>query len=154
MVAEYIAKGGLAIVRRIIPPLDGDPWERFKYDLMMSLLVFGGGVIMIFHVMWVCGWLAFMGLISPYASAQTADNMQAQVNAQQLILVSIEAGQISDKIRDAKRQVCLAIQAKNQTALDAWARELENQKQQFRDKIHIEPNVMGCDELLIGGTAP
>lgn len=152
MVAEYIAKGGLAIVRRIIPPLDGDPWERFKYDLMMSAIVFAGGITMMFHVMWVCGWLAFIGLVSPYASAATAENMQAQVNAQQIILISIQAGQINDKIRAAKTQVCLAIQAKNQTALDAWARELENQKQQYRDKIQHEPSVMGCDELLIGGT--
>lgn len=143
--AEDIAKGGISIVKRLIPPIDGDPWHRFRYDATVSLALIGGGILGGFHVLWVCGLLSFVGLPQPYASA-------SEVQQYGSVIVSIQAGQLQDKIREAKRQVCIAIQAKNQGALEAWARELEGLKQSYRDNIHREPQVMGCDELLIGGT--
>ena len=151
MSLEGGAKAGINIVRSLIPPVDGDPLHRFRYDLAVSLSLVIGGLFVAFHVLWVCGLLTVVGISPPFASIGMANGMQAQVNAQQSILVSIETGQINDKIRAAKKQVCISIQAKNQAALIAWAQELENQKQKYRDVTHREPYVMGCDELLIDG---
>lgn len=101
---------------------------------------------MLFHVLWVCGLLTFIGIDAPFARA-------GEVHDYENRLVVVQRNQLDGQIRDAKTKVCLAISAKNQAALEAWARELEALKGAYRAQIGQEPYVMGCDELLIGGTA-
>ncbi len=142
---DDVAKGGLGIAKRLIPPIDGDPWARFRYDLAVSITLGIGAIFVAFHVLWVCGFLTFMSLAPPFARADEMHDTQYRV-------VRVQASELDARIQDAKLKVCLAIQAKNQQALDAWARNLEGLKQNYRDAIGHEPNVMGCDELLIGST--
>jgi len=140
-----VASGGWEIAKRLIPPVDGDKWARFRYDLTISICVFIGGAALIFHIAWICGWLAFMGLTPPFAYAEEVRNGQH-------ILMDVQRSELDVRIQNAKKQVCLSIAAKNQSALDAWARNLESLKQQYRDQLGHEPNVMGCEELIIGAS--
>lgn len=142
MGVDDVASGGAKIVKALIPPVDNP--KRWRYDLTVSAVILFGGLLVTLHILWICGWLTFLSITPPFARAD--DMKDAQIR-----LMSVQRDGMDARLRDAKTKVCLAIQAKNQTALDAWARILEGLKQQYRDQINREPYVMGCDELLIGG---
>ncbi len=147
-------KAGFRILGFLIPPINGDSAKRFRYDATVSLTLFLGGAFVAFNTLWLYGALGFIGLTVPFATAADVRQARDQANLQQMVLGSIRVDQINDKIRDANTRVCLAIRASDQSALDAWARELETQKQRYRDAMGREPSVWGCDELLVGGTKP
>lgn len=148
---DDVASGGAKIAQLLIPPTDGDPKKRLKYDLTVSALLFFGGALMTVHVLWICGWLTILGFAEPYAYAGDVNNLQMRV-------VSLQASRLDNDLRDAKTKICLAVQQRNQTVLDAWGRILEQVKQQYRDQLGREPHVLDCSELLINGptnpTAP
>ena len=140
------AKGAVHIIQRLIPPTDGDPWSRFRYDLAVSLSIVIGGAFVAFHVLWICGLLVWLGIDAPFARAAEFDDYKARI-------VSLQRSQLESEIRSDKKQFCLATQAKNQAALEAWARELESAINRYQGVMGQYPRVMGCDELLIGGAA-
>ena len=100
---------------------------------------------MLTHVLLACGFLAWMGLFPGFARA---DNVLEYENR----MISIQAGQLDDKIQEARKNMCIAIATKNVPAFQAWTRELDAMVDKYRHDIKAEPRVKNCDELLIGGT--
>jgi len=143
MGVEDVASGGAKIARMLIPPIDSDPVKRFKYDATISVAIFFGGLLVTVHILWICGWLAFLSITPPFARADEMTDTKYRV-------VGLQASNYDKDMREAKTKICLAILAKNQVALDAWARILEGLKENFRKQIGREPSVLGCDELVIG----
>lgn len=144
---DDVTDTGSKIVKALIPPIGGDPVRRFKYDATISIAIFFGGLLVTIHILWICGWLTFLSISPPFARADEMSDTRFRV-------VGLQASRLDSDMREAKTKVCLAILAKNQVALDAWARILEGLKDNFRRQIGREPYVLGCEELVIGPPSP
>lgn len=93
------------------------------------------------HIAWACGYLAFMGLPG-FANAE-------EVSRQQMTLNSIQLSQITNSIRDEKRQMCMASKQGNQSALTSWSMALGASTGQYHALTQQWPQVMTCDDLLV-----
>jgi hypothetical protein len=88
-----------------------------------------------------CGFLAWLGL-GGFA-------MGTDVQTQQTTLTQVQLGLLSRDIRDAKRQVCIAQQQKNQAALNSWGNQLQASRSTYYTITKNWPDVQSCEELLV-----
>lgn len=129
--------------KALVPP-GLNPSARLKYDLAVSISLGVIALSMVAHVAMACGFMSWLG-ISGFALASDVSTQQAQ-------LTTIQLSQINRDIRDAKRQICLAQQTKNQAALTSWAMTLQSAKGQYFAVTKSWPDVQTCEELLVTGS--
>lgn len=116
--------------------------QRWQWSVTIGMGVVA--VVSGAHIAQACGFLAWLGL-GGFA-------MAADVSQQQVTLVQIQLGQINRDIRDAKRQVCVAQNQKNQAALDSWSRQLQSSRGVYFSITRSWPDVQSCEELLVAGS--
>lgn len=128
-----------------IPPGSKPKDDRQRWEWAVSI---GLGVVALVggaHIAQACGFLAWLGL-GGFAMAN-------DVSTQQATLIQIQTTQLNRDMRDAKRQVCMAQQQKNQLALDSWSRQLQQSRALYFNITKIWPDVQSCEELLVGGAS-
>ena len=130
--------------KRLLPPGSEPNTSRARYDWTVSLTLLGVIIVGGLHIAQACGFLTSLGL-GGFA-------MASDVTTQQATLAQIQQSQIAHEVRDAKRQICIAQQARNQPALSSWSMQLESAKGQYYALTKQWPNVMNCDELLVTGS--
>lgn len=90
--------------------------------------------VMTFHVLWVCGWLAWLGLAAPFANATTVTSVEQKVDA--LRKVSVE--------KDIIQMRGYQCRAKSEEAIQQYTRQLQELIDHYVDITHRSPWIPDC----------
>lgn len=132
-----------AVAKALVPP-GFNPSQRVRFDLTIVGFLAGIWLMSIVHIAIAAGWLSSFGL-SGYALASDAASQRQSIDL-------IQLRQINHDIREAKTNVCLAQQQRNQAALSSWSRTLDEDTGQYYSITKNWPRVLTCDELLVGAS--
>ena len=100
-------------------------------------------VFVTFHILWVCGWLGFLGLAPPFAAAaEYAKAAEIKEIAQQLKLDRLE--RLEHEILTVKTSYC---KADNQEAKRQYAQRVQELIDRYYAIEHNNPRVPNCDEV-------
>lgn len=96
-----------------------------------------------FHILWVCGWLAFLGIAPPFAvAAEYAKASEIRDIAQQIKLDRLE--RLEHDILTIKTSYC---KAENQDAKRQYAQRVQELIDRYYAIDHNNPRVPNCDEV-------
>lgn len=92
------------------------------------------------HILWVCGFLAAIGLPSPFARADTLDKLNAT-------MMSDRAERIEHEILTIKQDQCKAQKENNEAAVRLYTERLQDLRTKFYELTHREARSPTCDEV-------
>lgn len=95
-------------------------------------------VIVTAHILWVCGWLAMLGLGTPFAKADEVRDLSREMRADRI--ERLEQQIINTRIAQCRSEP-------NSAAREQYSERLQELIHRFREIAHEEPRVPKCDEV-------
>lgn len=84
------------------------------------------------HILWVCGWLAWAGVASPYARAEQVQAIQHNIQVSTTISVGRE-------LKDEYKALCVAKDEVTRSAIERYIEYLQNEYFQLTSQRYPEP---------------
>lgn len=116
-------------------------------QVRMLLLIIGGALV--FHILWVCGWLSFLGVKPPFATvgelvAYQQEQASRSGKMERLLIENLADSKAKD-IRDVVRRLCLAKTSEEKERLNKELDELQKKYKELTGSKYEEP---ACDRLI------
>lgn len=89
------------------------------------------------HILWVCGWLAFFGVVSPFASATSLDQISSDLRGDRIERLETE-------ILAVRKEQCHADTPEIRSQYSERLQELVTKYESIARK---EPRIPACDEV-------
>lgn len=145
----------MKILAAIRPSASNDPevqlaWRQSVATVLSAIVIIGA-----FSVCWMRGWvpgLAGVALASDIVAARLEikvrqDSLESGQHAVQLIL-------IKNGIKQALKDRCHSLYARNQAAIDAANRDIDDFTDQYRALTGLEYRIPDCSVILIADAPP
>lgn len=141
------------IVKALTPTDDPDPKAQLAWRKAVAFLLMGVIFVGTFSFSWAQGWvphLSGVALASDLSALDTKiakrqDTLEASQHS--LLLISVKNG-----IKQALKDRCRAIYARNQAAIDAANGDLDTFIDQYRDLTGLAYGIPDCSVILIADT--
>lgn len=111
----------------------------FDLNKSQMRLVFRIGWVLLvtFHILWICGWLAFMGLEAPYAHASDMAALQRSVQVTEKITLS----------QEIRSEMVVRCRTKDQDAKDSISRYIESLQNEYWALTHERYPEVPCANI-------
>lgn len=139
-----------------------DILDRILTKDQQVFLIRSGWVLFVTgHIMWVCGWLTFMGVSPPFVQSQELSRQSEQVK-EQFTTLSSQFSTLTEQLRqqrveDLQRQIndtealfCHAQKVHNLEAVSLYDQQLQWLTKRYISQAKDSPSVTPCARLVGG----